>query len=725
MQLPKVNLKEIDFKQFFLKRGEWVGLGVALLIVLPLLYSGISRAFSSGSPDTNARTINDLAKNVEQHLKNDKAPAELANPPAEAELALNTEPVDPSKFSTDFPWFVPSGLEDTKRREPAVLPPTDFIAEVVRGGVLGNIFIKGDKSLRVGVLKEKQASPRPGARRNRLSMFSQYMGGRGPMGMTGERPDLRSGPMGQGPGLPGSMPGMPGGMPGMPGRSGFQGPPGMYGQGAGMVGPGGGLTKTDLDWADLDKVEQQNDVRLALQMYPARMIVVTGTFPFKEQLEQFRVALHKRSLNELVQQVGTPEVPWQFKGFEIERRDYGPDGKPLGDWQDFTKQIEDAAVKVLAVVPDKAPEDPKLQAYEGIINRGLVMALPPLARGEYPNQTPPSLQATLKALDEASKEHNVKPPPTLFMTKAKGGGINVWDPVETFTQEEEKKEEESAAKPPPEPGKSQGSDEADGPEPIIPKDVLIRFYDRNIEPGHSYEYRVKVRMANPNHGPGMKRRVVFAALTKPEEILSADWAVVPKIKVPYDVECYVMDNHADRRTLECQIHRWVDSVITNPNEERTTAIGDWVIWDKAPMRRGEYLGGRNDAKVPKWATEKEDFELARNTATHSRRVPVDFTVETQRKYDPALLVDYLGGVYGNVTYDKRTISDEEPVQVLVLTPEGKLIVRNSADDRNDETRKKRFDKIKEEVAEAERPKVRAGAMAPSGLFDRGGMKGGR
>jgi hypothetical protein len=659
MKLPNINLKDIEFKQFFLQRGEWVGLGVAVLIALPVFYSGAKAFFSSKSPKANAEDISRLAKKIEDQLRSSKAPDELANPPAESELALVDSNIDPSKFPTESPWFVPSRIEDTKRREPVVLAPADFQGEVVRGGYLGNVFLQGsDGKIQVEVLQEKEKlPPRPMPRRLRL-LLQQY----------GQQP--------------GQQTPAPGGFPGgkMGRRDPFFGVP----------------TTTTTTFVSLEQVERDPSVRLAQEMYPLNMILVTGTFPFKEQLEQFRQALHKRSLSEIVQEAGTPEVPWEFRGLIIERREFGPDGKLKSDWQNATDKIMGTAIKILAVVPDKAPVDEYLSQYPGIINPGLVMPLPPLNRGEYPEQLPASLQKTLKDLAEVAKSE-FKLPETLFTSKAQGRGINPWDPLNPFGMGDEQREPQQVVK-------SQNeirSESEDSADPLLPKDVLVRFYDRDIEPGHGYEYRVKVRMANPNYN--MKNKVAYAALAKEKEIESPDWALVPKIQVPYEIEWYVMSDRAGR-SLEAQFHRWVESVLTDPVNNRSAPVGEWVIWDKAPVYRGEYLGRVQPAYVPVWSREKEWYELARNNATHSRTVPVDFTVITQHKYDPALLVDYEGGIHNNVSFEKQRLTDEEPVRALVLTSEGKLVVRDSLDDKENEVRKRLYGKYIKELAEAQQGK---------------------
>jgi hypothetical protein len=55
------------------------------------------------------------------------------------------------------------------------------------------------------------------------------------------------------------------------------------------------------------------------------------------------------------------------------------------------------------------------------------------------------------------------------------------------------------------------------------KDALVRFFDPDVEPGKTYRYIVRVRMANPNFGK--KNDVAFGALAEVKEL---DWASGPR-----------------------------------------------------------------------------------------------------------------------------------------------------------------------------------------------------
>ncbi len=90
--------------------------------------------------------------------------------------------------------------------------------------------------------------------------------------------------------------------------------------------------------------------------------------------------------------------------------------------------------------------------------------------------------------------------------------------------------------------------------------------------------------------------------------------------------------------------------------------------------------------------------------------------------DPALLIDYQGGKGWQDRVETRTADnkpkstlaiDSVPVQMLILTPEGKLMVRNYQDDNGNEERAARLKAWKEWIADVQsgRRKPKPGAAS--------------
>ena len=63
-----MGMKDFDFKQFMLQRGEWVGVAVAVAIMLPALVIGAQKALTSGSASTNAGEVERLAKDAKGRI---------------------------------------------------------------------------------------------------------------------------------------------------------------------------------------------------------------------------------------------------------------------------------------------------------------------------------------------------------------------------------------------------------------------------------------------------------------------------------------------------------------------------------------------------------------------------------------------------------------------------------------------------------------------------------
>ena len=81
------------------------------------------------------------------------------------------------------------------------------------------------------------------------------------------------------------------------GAGGMGGRGGPEGMGLPGFGQGNQTTTRKPQYMDVDKLANDSNVQQAEDLYPVRMAIVTGTFPYKEQLEQFRVAMRKRNLS--------------------------------------------------------------------------------------------------------------------------------------------------------------------------------------------------------------------------------------------------------------------------------------------------------------------------------------------------------------------------------------------------------------------------------------------
>ncbi len=219
-----------------------------------------------------------------------------------------------------------------------------------------------------------------------------------------------------------------------------------------------------------------------------------------------------------------------------------------------------------------------------------------------------------------------------------------------------------------------------------------------IEPGKSYQYRIKVRMANPNLGMPNVASPSYATDKKPLE--SADWfeirpksngksqpAVVPLVggellslvgkqrtdrpqivTVPPEYYLYTVDqqdiDNAEKRggytgqnagvskdrQAVFQIHKWLESTDENPTANALT-IGEWSVAERVLAYRGEYIGRKQRVEIPYWRSQKEMFVLAVDTSVSGRRkngLEIDFGPRIPDGVPPdppyySILVDFEGG----------------------------------------------------------------------------------
>jgi hypothetical protein len=233
--------------------------------------------------------------------------------------------------------------------------------------------------------------------------------------------------------------------------------------------------------------------------------------------------------------------------------------------------------------------------------------------------------------------------------------------------------------------------------------ALFRFFDVEVQPGHSYEYAIVIRLENPNFGK--KKEVADEADAEVKELLS-NYNYIAKVTVPYDVRWYAVDQRAlnptryaksgehmvgadwqairtPDTTVAVQIHRWVDRAKSTKNRD-PIPLGAWLVAERLFLHRGEYIGRDVEVDVPAWNQKAEEFRIPSKKLTGGRRkyepTPVDFRAMPDADLPPFFLVDFAGGLQNNKVGTRGSIPDESAVEMLVLTPEGKLVVRNSLDD---------------------------------------------
>lgn len=288
---------------------------------------------------------------------------------------------------------------------------------------------------------------------------------------------------------------------------------------------------------------------------------------------------------------------------------------------------------------------------------------------------------------------------------------------------------------------------------IAETDALVRFFDPEVQPGKTYRWSIRVRMENPNYGK--KNEVAYQALAdqkelEPFDVKNGGWTITPEITIPGDYNWYVVDQQPEIRIRDgadytppiyrtdmwapIQVHRWLDRV---PDAEAFPhLVADWAIAERLYVRRGESVGREKVMiEMPEWRPALQTFEIGVSVQQTKSKTklptPKDAPQITGLPVNlltnpPAIVVDFDGGKRASFPIEKRDgtkdfVSDASAVDILVLTPDGKLVVRNSRHDTDPEThagaqREERFRLVRERLTELRHSGGGGGGIEmPSGL----------
>jgi hypothetical protein len=367
---------------------------------------------------------------------------------------------------------------------------------------------------------------------------------------------------------------------------------------------------------------------------------------------------------------------------------------------------------------------------------GAVPPGPGKSRAEEPRKTGepkyPDLAKDLKSIqDSLAKLADVEPK----RIPTQGGKFRAHENFNPFSSNVSALEGENLPNPATPVGKGKESDPTASGE-VIPEHCLVRLVDiEDVKPGKSYRYRIKVRMANPNYN---RDDVASAAYKTDKDLESNEWFdKLPTVHVPPETIYYAVDEKQvskderhpkgslldDMRKYEptprdryvCfQLHRWLEETLIGGTK---TPIGEWAIADRVFVARGEAVGRTVKVDLPVWKFTRDAYILpAEDQSRRDRRlggrtgVNVNFGQENPE--NETLLLDFEGG---RESIGPR-ITDSYATEVLMLSPDGKLLARNSATDAADKARKDHRKKALEHIQA-----VREGRSGGAGGVGGGGL----
>jgi hypothetical protein len=453
---------------------------------------------------------------------------------------------------------------------------------------------------------------------------------------------------------------------------------------------------------ELDKAAGENKLP-AQTVIPLRMILVNFTIPLKKQMEEVKRALRLQDLE-------TAKRLIAYDGFEVQRKitQQRANGEitPVQDWTkyDFESRYVDLIYsrKLGDHVEgaDKSRQGqflPYFYKYED----SLVMPLPELVPelGGYPPIRLKSITDTIDKL-EAAKTPKVDPSALMnrvqkkgprkelygLSSKADNGAADLFNP-------------EKGGNAPAAPAKGGNTEQA----AVDIDHLLARFVDCDVQPGLTYEYRIQLKMLNPNYGAAnipyvsnpndTKKPLLFSPwvplelpLTVPAEDFlyaadrnqyAADTAAAFKDQKPLLNALQAKDNQA-----VVQAVKWMESIRM---EGRHEPIGGWVVAEMS-VSRGEYIGKKTFVKLPLWSSERNEYVFREIPAgaVKGKDQPKGWLVDFSSK---SILVDYEGGKVVPKMASGRTLATEEvATEMLIARADGKLAVRRSTDDAADPVR---------------------------------------
>jgi hypothetical protein len=743
------------------EKGEKIGLGVAAVVGVGLLALGLMNALDRPQdPVEFSKALENKASQLTSAMNAPKVDIENVSDGL-------VKPVDARPVSVDLnrnPYYDPTQPPDTRRTTPIIQRVFEGQADMAVLKILANDFqLEKDPAtqevtkIRVGVVgaKDPNAKIDPTQVGNFLKEASKrFRSGQIPKkrkdppagaGMLGGPPGsgFGGGPPGSGfgGGPPGAgMMGGPGG-PGRPGGAGFAGggflggqgnnPPGGYGM-AGATGKGEMEVNYIEGENDEDIEKQMNGRRLAITIRPQKMVVLQASFPYRAQLEKFRVALRYQKIEDLYSH--SEDMP-TFHGLDVQRRALNPKtDEPIEEWQ--TIDLAQTSQDLRAVTLSYNEDSNDLKRVELHEDHMLVMPLPHELAGKYPEMKLKSIKDSIDKIKKADPKNTApKPPKTKYGGEGNpfkrdnntNAGAGLYNPPGGegmggfFPPGGRKGGNESGSK-----GGEPGSPSAPESKYEPPEFVFVRAYDASILDGYTYEYRLRVKVKNPNFGK--KGQVSKESDADLEELppLDEHWYTIPqKVKIPQTGYFYVIDPLPPGKTIKplpapnrekgqavVQFQRWTDYL--QVNSRLNEPVGDW-IQSELIATRGQFVYGKAFSQLPFWSPTENAFilrdlpgeivpkgkEPRKGVELYPVRPATLLAVEVAGG-QPSTTVAKVPPNLGEKTNRGGLVDDNSAAEVLFLLPDGTMEVHSSARDRPDPDRKERDENFKKWTDDTEK-----------------------
>lgn len=794
---------KLDLKGFLLKRGEHLAMGFAGFLLVVFLIYGASKWTSAQDPTDTVRKFQTSAQNVYTGIDkgtpdaNDKSKIELA---PWIKVKPGFAPARTDEFGLSGPLFDPTGTPNTKRENPTVFGIRENQIDMIRGAMTGYDIVDVGGEPAIAMITTKAEGKLDGKKlSDAQQLLRSKLGAKGAAQPKAPQPKGPGGPIGPGgPMGPGGSLGPTGGPGGSGTGTGGSLGPTIGGSGGGVYGNFGGDLSQDgqrvekaieyVKLKEIDKALKDGKVP-ALTVIPLRLVTIHAVVPYKAQLAELKRALRLNSDAD-----ARIWGPW-YDGYEVQRRVskfIAGEWKVVQDWPEKPLKPDDTSgnykfeEKYIEKIDTRKVADHFDEGYIPYFLKPeymLAMPLPALAKDlnvKYPEIKLKDIDDNIEKLrkadlkvvspsDFAQRVNGTKPKSSLYKNQSsqldrfglddgqfgtlgpgalQPGGMGPMLPMPGPGG--------PGALQPPTPGGTAPGRPLDGfgvantTEREV-ENFLLRFVDCDVEPGYRYEYRVRLRMLNPNY----KQDALVAVPEYAKDaykVLFSNWIKIDRsVEVPAESFLYAHDVKTYREATDSALkdqkellakvqvkdHQAVLQTVTwmaairLDNSSNREPVGTWVVAE-TPVSRGEYIGRKQYVKLPLWSSAASQYQLREVTdkvLPKAKEQPkgwlVDFTP------NKSILVDFEGGrVKGKSAYrfdaggqlipqPRDKIEDDAATELLILRPDGKVVVRNSAIDEADENRKTIATEWARWVGEVEKRKpVGAPVGGPGGEFGR-------
>jgi hypothetical protein len=160
-----------------------------------------------------------------------------------------------------------------------------------------------------------------------------------------------------------------------------------------------------------------------------------------------------------------------------------------------------------------------------------------------------------------------------------------------------------------------------------------------------------------------------------------------------------------------QAQRWLQDVFPNPDDRtRSYPVGDWAVAERMLVYRGESLSQPIKVEVPIWDIMNEVFVLAASKIAGRFEKMIHVPFAPENVVNEPLLIDF----ESRLSYQKaaeeekarpRPVEEDIATELVILTSDGRLLVRDGATDAADTKRRERLDAYRKRIDDVKNPKT--------------------